>query len=919
MRQPIATIGPYLLGRVLGRGGMGVVHEGTGPQGERVAVKLLHPGGGATERARLRKEAQALRRLQHPGIATVLDVISLQEDGAVLVMEFIDGASLRQHLAAGPPSVPLAVRWAGQVAAALEHAHAAGVVHRDIKPENIMLAPDPGGGPEAARVLDFGVARVAPLADTGGTHTRLDTAEGVTLGTLRYMAPEQLLCPQVDGKADVFSLGAVLYEMLAGAPPYGAEVPDLSLTAPAPPPPSAPSGAVPRWLADLVLAMLAKDPAARPTMAQAAAALSQPRTGRGPFPGLMPFTEEEAPFFHGRERDVEAAVGLLGSTGLGGPGQAGYRRWLQIEGASGSGKSSFLLAGLLPAWRRAGISGQVPAVVLLLRPGREPLLNLAQALLCAWPQLAPLSALLGRLREADGLRLLLREVCRPGQVALLAIDPFEEVLTLWAEDREGPAALDGMLDAALGDVDGPLHLTTALRSDFLGQLALLPRLERRLNQAARYHLPPMDGPGLREALLGPCARAGLRLEPGLAARVVADTEGLAGCLPLLGHALRAVYEDRSGDLLTLAAYERIGGAAGALAQATEELLRGLGEDGRRRARRALLSLVRIGRGVEDTRRPRSLQEVLAAAGGDAEAERVLLRLSGGRDPQAPGWQARAPVRLLVIDGEKVELIHEALLRHVQALRAWVEEDRRLLERREDLEAAASSWQAMGCPREGLVEGAALGFYEGAGLPGDAPARMRELASPQARRYLGAARERESRRRFLHRGAIGALALTAAGFAGLGTFAGHQRRRADRWQEIGLGHMKEMLHEVDEELAHLPGTTYSRGKMLDFIRDTLGLLADEWGGGWPIDQVHLAYHIRRADYEMNYGAQERVASETEAARKYLRGMERQAPHSPEGEQSIAKGHLDFGDLLLDQDLPTEALPHLTRAEALLREG
>ena len=179
-----------------------------------------------------------------------------------------------------------------------------------------------------------------------------------------------------------------------------------------------------------------------------------------------------------------------------------------------------------------------------------------------------------------------------------------------------------LLAAALDDVDGPLHLVTTLRSDLLGQLERLPELALRLNHAGRYLLLPMNEDGLREALLGPCARAGLRAEPGLLAQVVADTAGLAGCLPLLGHALRAVYEARSGDLLTLASYQRLGGVSGALALATADLLTSLGAEGSARARRLLLALVRIGPVGEATRRALSRDEALRAAGGDALAEQL---------------------------------------------------------------------------------------------------------------------------------------------------------------------------------------------------------------------------------------------------------------------------------------------------------
>ncbi len=895
-------VGRYRLLRSIGSGSLGVVYEGQDEDGGRVAVKILRPemAQDPLQRARLRQEGEALRRLSHPGIARFLGVEALPDGGVALVMEYLDGVSLRHRMQERPLSVPFSLRVAGEVAAALLCAHENHVVHRDIKPENLMLVPGVDGR-EQVRVLDFGVAKVAGYARTAtGPHTRPETGSGATLGTLRYMAPEQILSPRAaDAKSDVFSLGAVLYEMLAGVPAFGAEVPELSLSAAPPPAPAERNEAVPGWISRLVMAMLSRDPRQRPEMARVAEQLATLPEGICPFPGLEPFAEDDAAFFHGREREVAEALALLG------PVQGGYRRWLQIEGASGSGKSSLLRAGLLPALRR-GIAGRRVVAALVFRPGREPLLNLSQALVIAWPRLGAIEGVLLRLAAPEGLLHLLREVAGPEEAVVLAVDPFEEAFTLSAEGHEGAAQLDRLLGAALGDADGPLHLLTALRSDFLGRLALMPALEQRLNAfAARFHLSPMDRAGLREALLSPCARAGLRCEPGLVERVVADTTGLLGCLPLLGHALLAIYDARHGDLLTLCAYERLGGVAGALANATEALLAGLGAEGRKRARRLLLSLVHIDRGAEDTRRPRDRGEVLAAAGGDAEADRVLDRLSGGRGPGTPA-RAPAQVRLVVLNGDRVELIHEALLRHMPALRAWVEEDRHLLLRRDDLEQAATAWQAMGRPTEELPEAAGLRYYD------DAAA----LASVAGRTYLAAGRAEERRRSRWRRGSMTLLAAAALGFLGLSGYALQEKHRAEGREVTALEHIEAIQRIVDEELAHLSGTDFARFKLFESADTALRKLAEAGTDGWPLAKARFSYDVRRGDFAGNYRLPPEAAGYYEAALKQADVVAREAPNRPLGRRLGAEGHIEFGDYLLEENHLGDARAHFQSAEGLL---
>jgi serine/threonine-protein kinase len=211
-------LGRYRLDREIAVGGTARVWRAHDVQLDRaVAVKLLHPHLLPDERSRLRlqAEARAAAALQHPGIATVYDVTGPEEEPA-LVMELVDGEPLSARLAregAMPPEA--AARLGVEVADALYHAHQRGIVHRDVKPANILV--EAGSG--RARLIDFGIAHSLELAAESLTRT------GTTMGTPRYMAPEQLAGESIGPRTDLWGLGAVLHEALTGRPPFDGSTP----------------------------------------------------------------------------------------------------------------------------------------------------------------------------------------------------------------------------------------------------------------------------------------------------------------------------------------------------------------------------------------------------------------------------------------------------------------------------------------------------------------------------------------------------------------------------------------------------------------------------------------------------------------------------------------------------------------------
>jgi hypothetical protein len=257
--EPTLVADRYLLERVIGVGGMAVVHEAADTRLDRqVAVKLLRDSAGDdTDRVRFVSEARLLARLGHPGLVRVLDA-GIDEHRPFLVLELVRGQTLSDALADGLPEDRVAETGA-QVAEALAHVHAAGIVHRDVKPGNVLLAHD-----GSARLTDFGIAR---LVDD----THHQTRTGMLVGTVAYLAPEQVSGETATTAVDIYAWGLVLLEALTGRRAYpGTSVesalarlhrrPDVPATLPRP------------WQA-LLLAMTASDPAARPTAEEVAARL----------------------------------------------------------------------------------------------------------------------------------------------------------------------------------------------------------------------------------------------------------------------------------------------------------------------------------------------------------------------------------------------------------------------------------------------------------------------------------------------------------------------------------------------------------------------------------------------------------------------------------------------------------------------
>lgn len=322
-----------VLGR-LGSGGMGVVYRARDRVlGRDVALKLVLPehAGDTSARQRFLREARAAAVLTHPGIAAVYEAgdAAADEPGGpaplYIAEELVEGETLAERLRRGPLNVDEVLRLGAEMADALGEAHARGIVHRDVKPSNLMVTPD-----GRLKVLDFGLARLHVRGGEPGdseAETLSRTAPGLIVGTPAYMAPEQIAGEAVDARADVYSAGCVLYELLSGRPPFtGAstgEVLRRSLTE-SPRPIEQLREGVPPVLAVVVARALARDPRERPADGRALAAAlrgatSPPNAAAGgrPAPGGR------------RRRAVRAATALLAGLGLAG------LAWLLFERSTG--------------------------------------------------------------------------------------------------------------------------------------------------------------------------------------------------------------------------------------------------------------------------------------------------------------------------------------------------------------------------------------------------------------------------------------------------------------------------------------------------------------------------------------------------------------------------------------------------------
>ena len=511
---------------------------------------------------------------------------------------------------------------------------------------------------------------------------------------------------------------------------------------------------------------------------------------RNPYKGLHAFLESDADDFFGREQLVADLVERVVA-----------ERFLAVVGPSGSGKSSVVLAGLVPEIRARGWQ------VAVMAPGAYPLEELEAALLRIAAN--PPASLKEQL-DADELGLL-RAVKRvlpdDGSELLLVVDQLEEVFTL-VEDEERRTQFLSSLELAVRDPRSRLRVVVTLRADFYDR----PLLHRGFGEVMRDRVEPvlpLSLDELEQAIAGPARRVGAALEEGLLGRIVADVVDEPGALPLLQYALTELHERRDGSTLTRTAYGEIGGISGAIAGRAEALYRGLDEPGREAVRQLFLRLVTLGEAA-DTRRRLDRADLDSL---DVDQGRLALALD-----------AFGAARLLSFDRDPrteaatVEVAHEALLSRWERLQDWIAAARDDLRAQQRLASAAREWRDVDRDPSMLMRGSQLGRFESWAaesgiaqtelereyLATSVAAREAERLAEETRQAREAALERRSIRRL--RTLVGVLAVAALVAAGLTVFAFQQSNHSKHETKIATARQLAAASvaslDVDPELSIL---------------------------------------------------------------------------------------------------------------------
>ena len=412
-----------------------------------------------------------------------------------------------------------------------------------------------------------------------------------------------------------------------------------------------------------------------------------------PYLGLRPFDEEHAEFYFGRDADIQRLTEKL---------KVG--RFLAVLGPSGSGKSSLVRAGLLPALRNDVLPDSHSWRIRVLVPGARPLETLGVEL----SRLSVGGNPLGETRVTlDQLAVDTRTLHLAASLALAGrrtteclvwvVDQCEEVFTLCRDERERTQFFNNLLYAA-SIPDGRSIVILTMRADFYSKCAAYPELSTRI-AAQQFLVSPMSGRGVRQAIEEPARHVGMVFEEGLVETISRAVENQPGTLPLLEHALLELWERRRGQMLTLEAYRESGGVEGAIAKRADAIYDTFSPEQQKIARRIMLRLTQPGDGTEDTRRRATMSELITRP-NDADALEDVVR-------------SLVAARLLTMSGDEfvderwVDVSHEALIRGWPRLREWIDKDRAGLQLHSRLAEAAKDWQRSNRDEYMLYRGARL--------------------------------------------------------------------------------------------------------------------------------------------------------------------------------------------------------------------
>lgn len=821
----VAASQGYELGERIGEGAFSVVHRAIQPGVERdVAVKIIR--AELADRPefvrRFEVEARTVARLEHPHVVPLYDY--WREPGAAyLVMRLMRGGSVEQALRTrGAYSRDDIVHLLADIGPALTAAHRAGVVHRDVRPANLLLDADGG-----TYLADFGIA--VPTA----------TAVDDPVANPAYAAPELLRGEPAGAAADVLSVGVTVFELLTGRLPFAesddrAELVRRQLNDPLPPVratrPDLPQGV------DVVLAKATAKAAGdrHDTVAGFVADITDAIAGRtttripdradapsNPYVGLHAFDEADADRFFGRETLIAELANALEQHPM-----------ITVVGPSGSGKSSVVRAGLIPALRHGAVPGSDQWFITTMLPGRDPIAAFETALLRV--AVNPPDSLRRQLADDGGLLRAVRRVMPDDSTQLLVvIDQFEELFTQTTDDRLRDRFFDE-LAAAVTAPESPLRIVATVRGDHYDAPLGHPSIAELVNEAT-VAVRPLTPDQLERVIVGPAARERVDVEPALAAQLIAEVAEHPAALPLLQFSLTELFKRRISNVMLLSTHHDLGGLTGALAARADRLIDDGEPNNKVEARRVFQRLVTLGEGAEDTRRRARVTEL-----GDGSRTAGLI-------------DAFIKARLLVTDHDPttreptIEVAHEALLRDWPRLRRWIDEDRADLRTLHQISTATSSWEASGHDDGDLVRGARLATATElldrhpdwlSPTETDWINRSRSAAeAAEAERAAAAERDRRQNRN-LRRALVGAGCLLAIALlaASLALVARNRAADNERAAEAATAEAESATAEADvERLAALSGA------QIDTQRDVAILLALEAVRRRPDATTYTALH------------------------------------------------------------------------------
>lgn len=654
------------------------IHRGLGRE---VALRLVtaEPANRPEFIRRFEADAQRIAQIEHPHVVPLYDY--WREPGqACLVSRWMAGGTLADRLRNGSLDVGSGVEITRQLADALSAVHQVGATHGNLRPESVYFDTD-------------GRAYLGGFAVEVGATPR----------------------PEAEGHAaDLVAFEALMAEALSEPRPNN----------------SSNDGAGARENADEAMA----DPAAagsqarfRPVNEVAAGlfnAVDGVETGPGqsvdpevvnPYKGLGVFDEADADDFHGRKQLVDELLERLADSN---------ESFVALVGPSGSGKSSVVRAGLIPAVRSGRLPGSAAWYVSTLVPGRHPFEALEAALLRV--ATSPPGPLLEQIRfDNDGLnRAIARVLPELGSSLFLLIDQFEELFATGDTDEQD--LFVAALTQAVIEPDSPLKLVVTLRADFYDQALRVPSFAALLKEATAV-MTPLAPEELEQAIVGPAARVGVDVEAGLIAAIVSDATNQPGSLPLVQYTMTELFDQRQSSRLTLDHYRELGGISAAVAATAEAVFSDLPLAVRDRVPDVFGRLVTIEEGFPSTRR----RVLRSEFGTDESSAAVLTRygdarlLSFGNHP--------------LTHEPMVELAHETLLVHWDRIQSLIAERRDDLRQQRHLTESAGSWLLGGTQSGDLYRGRRLEAVE------EWTSRTDPVLNDDEVLFLEASRDEERRR------------------------------------------------------------------------------------------------------------------------------------------------------------------------------